>query len=591
MKRTKLNLSYTHLTSLEMGKLVPFFFYDALPGDKVFLSNQSVHKAQPMVAPLMHKVDILTQYFFVPYRLIWNEWMDFITGGETGNATPVFPTIKATTGGFLPMQLADYFGLPIKQEGIESSALPFRAYTKIWNDHYKIDDIEEDKPLYVESGPDNDTNTTEVYSTHWKRDRFTRAKPFTQRGQQISVPVYPTYTGENLTKYAIYSITVTAQDSVKTKPTGKTYLGEITLTPKNNTSGAWRYDKNLIVSSFQMADGLNPNVTNGYITFKDNTKCSVESYSEVTIQWGNQIGNSQEIPSNHGLKIEAQMVNPKDCALDGTRYPTTTWELVSNIKISGNMYVLNSAVSAGGSLNIRDLRVATGLQKLQERSLKYGADYEEFCRMEFGVKIKDYRLQKSEYLGGSKSVLQISEVVQTTDTTSLPLGAQAGYGISQLKQRTIRYTCPEYGIIIGIASIRPDTLYTQGIQRELLKRQRFEYYTKELAGIGAQEIKQQEIFATKDNKDTVFGYDLNGNYREYYSRQSHASGLFRTDFAFWHLGRIFQAPPVLNASFIKQEPRKDIFAITDKTTPAFFSYFQNYCIAKRPIPRKIRTIL
>ena len=238
-------------------------------------------------------------------------------------------------------------------------------------------------------------------------------------------------------------------------------------------------------------------------------------------------------------------------------------------------------------------RVLFRSQRFNERSLKYGAEYEDYCRMEFGVRPRDSRLNKSEYLGGNKSPLQISEVIQTSPGAQgqTPLGSMAGMGIGQARQRRIKYFCPEHGIIIGLASIRPETIYTQGIDRAWLKRSRFDYFTYEFSNIGAQEIFQQELYATKSNKDKVFGYALNGNYNEYRHQESRLSGNFRTDLSFWHLGRQFAEAPVLNASFMRMNPRKDIFAITDSSLPAFLVMLQNNIVAYRPIPKRSKNIL
>lgn len=578
-----------------MGKLVPFEWYDCLPNDLAKISCTATLKASPMIAPLMHRVNMLTQYYFVPYRIIWDNWQEFITGGEDGSATPVYPTMKSGKG-IEKNTLFDYFGLPIKRPNLEFSAMLARAYTKIWNDHYKIDDIENELPLSTQDGEDLITNQT-MQKCHWSRDKFTKAKPFTQRGAQISVPVVPS---NEVTKgYAVYKPTsFKIGKYTKVKPNGVEYF---TATAGAYTKAIYTF----VVNNFSIGD------TNGYIRLiikKESgprggfeNQCpseDTEVYLPITdVVFGEPKSYSNSPYAKGKFLIGTNFPKERKCFNDSTKiswwwYDPTEWsEQTTGEKLSDIEFTINENYKNSGAINIIDLRVATQLQKYQERSLKYGAEYEDYCKQEFGVRPRDSRLQKSEYLGGSQGILQISEVLQTTDTTETPLGAQAGYGIGSIRQRKIRYRCPEHGLIIGIMSIRPETIYTDGIDRALLKTQRFEYWTRELAGIGAQEIKEQELYATENNADKVFGYDLKGNYQEYYSKQSRVSGSFRDDLSFWHLGRIFDGPPVLNKSFIDMNPRKDIFAITDQTLPAFQVYIQNFARFYRPIPRKIRTVL
>lgn len=584
-----------------MGKLIPFVAIDCLPNDKFLISNLSTHKAQPMIAPLMHQIDIMTQYYFVPYRILWENWVEFITGGEDGTAAPVFPTMKAPAQGIQPNTLFDYFGMPINQPEIEFSAMLARAYTKIWNDHYKVDDIENDLPLNLSDGLDIDTNR-DLLNANWARDKFTRAKPFTQRGEQISVPVIPS--SKNTNGYAIYKPTYNIGTPTNVKPT-TTELGLIKMTPNILNKGENSVKANII--SANIAPNIALGITEGYIriiitegpingNFGGGEKCPInlnfEFYVPITdINFKDLLSysNAEYLKG----KVDLNISPITSCVRNGNNTVTYVKGInqINNINISDLEFTINQSFQNAGAINIRDLRISSALQRYQEKSLKYGAEYEDYCRMEFGVKPKDSRLQKSQWLGGSQSVLQISEVFQTSDSTNTPLGAQAGYGIGSLRQRRIYYRCPEHGIIIGLLSYRPTTIYTQGIERAWLKRQRFDYYTREFQGIGAQEILEQELFATKDNAGKIFGYDLKGNYQEYRKATSHVSGNFRTDLTFWHLGRIFEQAPVLNSSFLKMKPRKDIFAIQDETLPAFLTYIQNRIIAYRPMPKRIKNIL
>lgn len=595
MKRSKFNLSHRHHTTMEMGKLVPFYIQDCLPGDIFRISNQAIFRAQPMLAPVVSQINWVTQYYFVPYRILWDNWTEFITGGDDGLSNPSFPVIKAPTGGWQANSVPDYMGFPIKQEGIEVSALPFRAMCKIWNDHYKIDDIESEIDFSTSDGLDTIT-PIDLLNVHWKRDYFTKAKPFTQRGSQVSVPVIPAIkTGS---AYPVYSpIVIKNGDITETVPSSQ-HIADVVVRVSDRTITSFTVDPLFgpeHSAGYVKVTSLSPHYVGG--SGSNSAACPTSPkvfYVPVKVTWGNPNSYSDSPVFIGTCNIVPQTT---DCTfMVGTKKSSRYYMSgITSIEFSFTQVSANEKVDLGssGAINIRDLRVASAYQRFNERSLKYGAEYEDYCRMEFGVRPRDSRLNKSEYLGGNKSPLQISEVVQTSPGAQgqTPLGNMAGLGIGQAKQRRIKYFCPEHGVIVGFASIRPETIYTQGIDRAWLKRNRFDYFTHEFANIGAQEIFQQELFATKDNKATVFGYALNGNYNEYRHQESRLSGNFRTDLSFWHLGRQFSQAPVLNGSFMKMVPRKDIFAITDDSLPAFLVMMQNNIIAYRPIPKRAKNIL
>ena len=289
MKRSKFNLSHRHHTTMEMGKLVPFYVQDCLPGDIFRISNQAIFRAQPMVAPVISQINWVTQYYFVPYRILWDNWTEFITGGDDGLSNPAFPTITAPDGGWQANSVPDYMGFPINQAGIEVSALPFRAMCKIWNDHYKIDDIEVDIEFSTQDGADT-TTPTDILPVHWKRDYFTKAKPFTQRGAQISVPVIPAVkTGS---AYPVYSPLVVKNGEItKTAPTGSDLIATINCDYQGN------------LTTFVLDPAVKPTTSSGYVKFifgksesfvgsSSSLTCpsgfgSVVYYVPVKITWGN----------------------------------------------------------------------------------------------------------------------------------------------------------------------------------------------------------------------------------------------------------------------------------------------------------------
>ena len=135
MKRSKFSLSNYKLLSCDMGELVPCGLTEVLPGDTIQQATSALLRCSPLLAPVMHPVQVRIHHWFVPHRLVWEDWEDFITGGSDGMDDSVFPTITMPAGGGAVVgSLADYLGVPTGVNSLEVSALPFRGYAMIWKE-------------------------------------------------------------------------------------------------------------------------------------------------------------------------------------------------------------------------------------------------------------------------------------------------------------------------------------------------------------------------------------------------------------------------------------------------------------------------
>lgn len=175
MKRYRHSLSNWKLLTGDMGLLYPVGLVEALPGDTFQHRTNAVIRLSPMAAPVMHPVTIRIHHFFVPHRLTWDGWETFITGGADGNDSSVIPTINMPG---VDKDLFDYFGLP-NVGGLAVSALPIRAYNLIHNEFYR------DQDLVPVRAPDK----TEVGRVAWEKDYFTTARPWPQKGPDITLPL------------------------------------------------------------------------------------------------------------------------------------------------------------------------------------------------------------------------------------------------------------------------------------------------------------------------------------------------------------------------------------------------------------------
>lgn len=206
-KRNKFPLSHYKLLTCDMGELIPVSWYEALPGDTIQHQTSAFIRVAPTLAPIMTPCHVNFWSFAVPIRLLWDNGPDdcfenFITGGPDGLDAAVPPFYMIPQGTTLPIgSLADYLGIPCGESyksDVKVSALPFRAYYKIWNEYFRDEDLQQ--PLAdgddVDGGSQGNLSTgRDVVRVSWKKDYFTVSRPFEQKGASVTVPVNLTSEG------------------------------------------------------------------------------------------------------------------------------------------------------------------------------------------------------------------------------------------------------------------------------------------------------------------------------------------------------------------------------------------------------------
>lgn len=186
MKRNKFSLSYYKLLSMNMGFVTPIGMTEVLPGDSIQQATSALVRASPLMAPVMHPVRVAIHHWYVPYRLIWDDFEEFITGGPDGMDDTVYPTKTLATNAV--GTLGDYLGVPLSTTPLEVSALPFRAYALIFNEWYRDQDLRTELAISTASGADATTSTNLVKGA-WEKDYFTSARPWEQKGPSITIPL------------------------------------------------------------------------------------------------------------------------------------------------------------------------------------------------------------------------------------------------------------------------------------------------------------------------------------------------------------------------------------------------------------------
>lgn len=204
IKRSKFDLSHQKKMSLNMGKLYPMFVQEVLPGDRIRNNAEVMIRFAPMLAPVMHQVKCYVHYFHVPWRLVWDNWETFITGGRLGDATPVMPYFTYDTtrlqvdGNFTIGSLSDYLGLPTfpvtatpTTDGETVMSLYHRAYLMIYNEWYRDQNVEAEITVPKTDGDDNANlpELRQIRTRAWRKEYFTSALPFAQRGEPVQVPL------------------------------------------------------------------------------------------------------------------------------------------------------------------------------------------------------------------------------------------------------------------------------------------------------------------------------------------------------------------------------------------------------------------
>lgn len=189
MKSNLFDFNHEVLLSCNQGELVPIGVTPVVPGDSIKHATSCLIRVQPQLAPVMHKVVVTMHHWFVPYRIIWDEWDNFWTGGPDGTSAPVRPyiTTPASTG-FGIGTLADYLGFVPEVPDVQISALPFRAYAKTYNYYYRDQNLQSELVVSTASGADTTTNTTLQHAA-WERDYFTSARPEPQLGTDVTIPL------------------------------------------------------------------------------------------------------------------------------------------------------------------------------------------------------------------------------------------------------------------------------------------------------------------------------------------------------------------------------------------------------------------
>lgn len=503
IQRSGFDRSFTHTTTFDAGYLIPFYVDEVLPGDTFKCNCSLFARMLTPIVPFMDNLYLDTHFFFVPYRLLWDHWVNM--HGE--QAAPgdsidyVVPKIKfeprSESGWDFDFVAAagsiyDYMGIPINKTGFSISALPLRAYNKIWNEWFRDENLQ-DPVLEVTSDQDVTPGNYKLLRRGKRHDYFTSALPWPQKGPGVELPI-----GD----YA----------PVNWEPA----------------------DPNSIVVSGN--------------TFTSITSSGGLASKQARLRVGSDIG-TVHLDTNGSLGASGSLEIP-----------------------SKRMAALYADLTSATATTINQLRQAFQIQRLLEASARGGTRYTELLQSIFGVTNPDSRLQRSEYLGGGSTRLSVYSVPQTSGTEdenaggsqTTPQGNLSAYATASDSRHAFTKSFTEFGVVIGLVSVRADLHYQQGLNRMWSRSSRYDFYYPQLAHLGEQAILNKEIYlqggtsslATDGPDNDVFGYQE--RWAEYRYQPSLITGKLRSTYStpldYWHLAQKFDSLPTLSSDFIEENP-------------------------------------
>lgn len=257
---------------------------------------------------------------------------------------------------------------------------------------------------------------------------------------------------------------------------------------------------------------------------------------------------------------------------------------------SGNRPEIFADLNQATAATISQLRQAFAVQRLYERDARGGTRYTEILKSHFGVSSPDGRLQRSEYLGGARVPINITQVVQTSSTDSVsPQGNTAAYSLTGDISASFTKSFTEHSILLCFVCVRNENTYQQGLERMWSRKRRFDFYWPALANISEQPVFNKEIYAQGTAEDDeVFGYQE--AWAEYRYKPSRVSGAFRSNYEgtldSWHYADYYDSLPVLGDDFIRGSKTNvdRTLAVQSELEDQFIGDFYFALKSVRPMP-------
>lgn len=512
--------------------MVPIYLDEVLPGDTAKVRLNGLIRMSTPIYPIMDNCYMDTYFFFVPCRLLWEHWENMFGENDTDYwaEKTEYSTPSSLIGGKSGLNngsIGDYFGLPTGVKNpIKVNALPARAYAMIYNEWFRDENLE--APLML-GYKKTDEGAADTDPAAIGNEAANEPKNTVSTNEAALYSRKPAKAG----KFHDY-FTSCLPSPLKNDPV------EISLT--GNAPLRLGDENGVPIPSLET--GIGPEMVIG-ISQNQNTP--------GTLTYSTPATKKQKMMTFSGKK-------------DG------------EVGASGFLYTDLSGVSA---INIQDLRMAIALQHIFEADARNGTRYREFLSGTWGVTSPDSRLQIPEYIGGQRIAINVNQVVQTSQTdtkTGQALGNTAAYSLTTCSKQMVDYAATEYGYIIGLAVVRVEHSYQQGLGTKWTRGGRFTYYDPRLAALGEQPVYNREIYAQGTPEDNeIFGYQE--AWADYRYKPSYVTGEMRSNYQAsldaWHYADDYNTLPRLSAEWI-QEGTQNIdrtIAVTSNISHQFLCDF------------------
>lgn len=519
--RTRFNRDQTILTTFDSGKLIPFFVDEVLPGDTFQVDTTAIIRMSTPKYPVMDDAFIDFYYFYAPNRILWDSFKNFM--GEV-EETPWMPTktyavpqikINASTPKPGPDEksILDYMGVPTKvKKPFSINALPIRAYVKIWNNFFRDENVDNAATLKTD-----DADVTYKFEPEATETLEKDLQNAVLGGNLLPVNKYHDY----FTSCLPYP---------QRGP-------EVTLPMSGNAPIYWADAKDdpLTIQDLK-SNGIWTNEA-GYL-HRSMTQMMTQNYD-----------NTDE-------KARAVLGYISSGATMGE--------------------IMTADLSSVTAATINELRQAVAVQQYYEALARGGSRYREQVRALWDVTISDKTVQVPEYLGGGRYQVNVNQIVQTSGQQTendTPIGETGAVSVTPIRESSFTKSFEEHGFVIGVACVRHNRSYQQGLERFWSRRDRLDYYVPQFANLGEQPVKKKEIMLTGEATDEeTFGYQE--AWADYRMKPNRVSGLMRSNATgtldFWHYADNYSTVPTLSQEWMAEGKTEIARTLIVQSEPQFF---------------------
>lgn len=518
--RTRFNRDQTILTTFDAGKLIPFYVDEVLPGDTFSVDTAAIIRMTTPKYPVMDDSFIDFYYFFCPNRILWDNFKHFM--GEV-EETPWMPTktytvpqirISGAPDEGYPQEksILDYMGVPTKIEReFNVNALPVRAYVKIWNEFFR----------------DENVDNAAVIKTN---DEIVDYAPMTAQ-EDMESDLRNAITGSNL-------LPVNKFHDYFTSCLPYPQRGpNVTLPMTGNARVEWSFSAK-----------------------------ELQDYGIMTSNGAQHLipasGNTLGAPKTDENNGKPRVLLGKDSG------GVSTW-----VPMEAR---LDNATSA----TINQLRQAISVQQYYEALARGGSRYREQVQAIWDVIISDKTVQVPEYLGGGRYHVNISQIIQTSSQQvdgmgkeTTPIGETGAMSVTPINESSFTKSFEEHGFVIGVACVRHNRSYQQGLEKFWSRQDRLDYYVPQFANLGEQPVKKKEIMLTGEASDEeTFGYQE--AWADYRMKPNRVSGLMRSNATgtldFWHYADNYKTVPTLSQEWMAEGKAEIARTLIVNNEPQFF---------------------